>query len=65
MSMTMLQDKEEKTEGMVVLDKPMFRDRLLYRDGQACKHKGCAHHVVHPCKGCGRIGARGEIWAVK
>ena len=63
MSITMLKANEEKTEGKVVSDKPVLRERLLYRDEQPCKHKGCAHHVKNPCEGCGRIGARGEVWA--
>lgn len=28
------------------------------RDGEPCSHPGCAHHITHPCEGCGRIGAR-------
>ena len=35
----------------------------LYKDGEPCTHKGCKHHVKHPCEGCGRIMASGEAWA--
>lgn len=24
-------------------------------DGVPCDHRGCLHHVSHPCEGCGRI----------
>jgi len=33
---------------------------LKYKDGEPCKHPGCAGHTLHPCEICGRIGARGE-----
>jgi hypothetical protein len=32
------------------------------KDGEPCLHKGCAHHVKHPCEVCGRYQARGEAW---
>lgn len=33
------------------------------KDGEPCKHPGCAHHMKHPCEVCGRTLARGEAWA--
>ena len=27
-------------------------------DGVPCAHRGCLHHVTHPCEGCGRIAGR-------
>jgi len=30
------------------------------KEGQPCGHRGCLHHVSHPCEGCGRIAGRGE-----
>lgn len=27
-------------------------------DGVPCDHRGCLHHITHPCEGCGRIGGR-------
>jgi hypothetical protein len=35
----------------------------LYKDGEPCTHRGCAHHMTHPCEVCGRILARGEAYA--
>lgn len=29
-----------------------------YKDGEPCSHRGCLHHVTHPCEGCGRIAGR-------
>jgi len=36
-------------------------DKVKYvlSDGEPCQHVGCAHHISHPCEGCGRIGAQG------
>lgn len=28
------------------------------RDGEPCDHKGCLHHISHPCEGCGRIAGK-------
>lgn len=28
------------------------------RDGEPCEHKGCLHHITHPCEGCGRIAGK-------
>lgn len=38
----------------------MKRDAHPRADDEPCSHPGCAHHVSHPCEGCGRIEARGE-----
>jgi hypothetical protein len=27
--------------------------------GAGCGHRGCGHHITHPCEKCGRIGAKG------
>jgi hypothetical protein len=27
-----------------------------WKDHEPCDHKGCLHHVKHPCEGCSRIG---------
>jgi len=35
--------------------------KVLFEDGQPCKHKGCLAHQSHPCEGCGRIAGRGDI----
>jgi len=32
------------------------------KSGQPCEHKGCAHHVSHPCEVCGRTMMQGEVW---
>jgi hypothetical protein len=37
------------------------RKRAL-KDGEECGHRGCKNHITHPCEGCGRVGARGEVW---
>ena len=37
---------------------------ILIIDGQPCKHKGCEKHITHPCEGCGRIGAKGEVTVI-
>jgi len=29
-------------------------------DGVPCEHRGCLHHVTHPCEGCGRIAGRSK-----
>lgn len=29
----------------------------VLREGEPCKHPGCAHHYSHPCEGCGRYAA--------
>lgn len=42
-----------------------FQDRLFsalsapvsHRPGEPCDHPGCASHLSHPCKGCGRYAA--------
>ena len=36
--------------------------RVKYYDGQPCDHKGCLHHISHPCEGCGRIGGKGVVY---
>jgi hypothetical protein len=28
----------------------------MLKDNEPCSHKGCLHHITHPCEGCGRIG---------
>lgn len=30
-------------------------------DGVPCAHRGCLHHVTHPCEGCGRIAGAGVV----
>ncbi|MFA6063863.1 MAG: hypothetical protein WC736_14850 [Gallionella sp.] len=30
-------------------------------DGVPCSHRGCLHHVTHPCEGCGRIAGVGVV----
>lgn len=42
--------------------KKHFKDQILYKDFQPCKHPGCAHHLSHPCEECGRMGARGVVY---
>ena len=37
----------------------------MMKDGEPCSHPGCAHHITHPCEGCGRIAARGRTTAQK
>ena len=27
------------------------------KPGQECGHRGCSHHISHPCEGCGRYAA--------
>lgn len=44
---------------------PSLAPFLKYRNGEPCNHRGCQHHISHPCEGCGRIGAEGEIWISK
>lgn len=39
-----------------------FQPKVLYKDGEPCKHPGCRSHISHPCEGCGRIGARGVVY---
>lgn len=38
--------------------------KLKYGDGQPCNHPGCMAHISHPCEGCGRRGAIGEVYEV-
>lgn len=33
---------------------------VIYEDGEPCPHKGCEHHISHPCETCNRKGAIGE-----
>lgn len=28
------------------------------RPDEPCDHRGCLHHVTHPCEGCGRIAGQ-------
>ena len=35
--------------------------KIIYDDGQPCKHKGCLSHISHPCESCGRIGGKGIV----
>lgn len=42
-------------------EKPEEKPKILFRDGQPCKHNGCLNHRSHPCEGCGRIAGRGAI----
>jgi len=44
---------------------PPVEPVLKYRDKEPCKHKGCQHHISHPCEECGRTGAEGEVWTEK
>ena len=37
------------------------KPKILFEDGQPCKHKGCLSHLSHPCEGCGRIAGRGIV----
>lgn len=30
-------------------------DEGILKDGEPCSHKGCLHHITHPCESCGRI----------
>ena len=34
---------------------------ILFKHREPCTHKGCSHHVKHPCEYCGRIAAQGEV----
>lgn len=36
--------------------------KILYKDGEPCKHPGCLSHVSHPCEGCGRTAGRGHVF---
>ena len=38
------------------------KGKILFQDGEPCKHYGCMNHVTHPCEGCHRIGARGVVY---
>lgn len=47
---------------------------IVFRDGEPCNHVGCMNHVSHPCEGCGRKNAAGNVilpkrivdsWSVK
>ena len=31
----------------------------IYADHESCKHRGCLHHISHPCEYCGRINGNG------
>ena len=33
---------------------------MKFKDNGPCSHKGCLHHITHPCEGCGRIGGKME-----
>jgi hypothetical protein len=35
--------------------------RRTLPDGVPCAHRGCLHHVTHPCEGCGRIAGAGVV----
>jgi len=35
------------------------------QNGEPCEHKGCLHHITHPCEGCGRIGGRNMKYKAK
>lgn len=35
--------------------------KVIIPSGTPCSHRGCASHISHPCEGCGRIGARGDV----
>ncbi len=39
----------------------MNNEKVLYRDGQPCKHPGCHSHRTHPCEKCGRIECEGDV----
>jgi hypothetical protein len=49
-------DTETKTNTLAAC--PPLTDVLAARqlpDGVPCEHRGCLHHISHPCEGCGRI----------
>ncbi len=35
--------------------------KILFKDGQPCKHQGCLNHQSHSCEGCGRIAGQGSV----
>jgi len=37
------------------------KDWTIWKDGQPCNHPGCRNHISHPCEGCGRQLARGQV----
>lgn len=37
------------------------KSKVLVKSGDPCSHKGCLHHVLTPCEGCGRIAGVGDI----
>jgi hypothetical protein len=39
--------------------------KIIYKEGEPCKHPGCLSHMTHPCEGCGRIGGRGDVIELK
>ena len=41
--------------------KAFIENKKLIQSGEPCGHPGCKNHISHPCEGCGRIGAKGEI----
>lgn len=47
----------EKEEGMDENNEMI----VVYKDGEECNHTGCKNHVTHPCEGCGRTEAKGEL----
>lgn len=52
-----IKDLEPKTK--YIRDIPL---EIEYYDGQPCEHRGCMSHQSHPCEGCGRISAKGNIY---
>lgn len=44
----------------MVLGDFKIRKIRQYYTGQACEYPGCAHHIEHPCPGCGRKMAHGH-----
>ena len=32
------------------------------KDGEPCEHRGCLHHISHPCEKCGRIAGKNPIY---
>lgn len=44
---------QSRAEGANLTD--VLADRTQLPDGVPCSHRGCLHHVSHPCEGCGRI----------
>ncbi len=36
-------------------------EKILFEDGQPCKHNACLNHLSHPCEGCGRIAGSGNV----